>query len=131
MAAFKRAGLHRLDCQGCDNYTYSTVAAIETHGLPQCKCGGEFQPAKVELALELGMTELPIAAAYFAKVSSVMHGQEPSLASLKLAARRAAKGTELETPEMVALAEFRKSESARARKRRLAALLPAPQPMAF
>ena len=130
---FTRKGLHRLDCAACPNYTYSTVAALERHGLPSCPCGSRFEPSKVELALELGLSadECPIVAAYFAKVSSVMHGQEPALASLRLQAARAAKGTELESPELVALADFRKYEAGRARKRQLAALRPAAEPMAF
>jgi hypothetical protein len=50
MAAFKRSGLHRLECDGCEAYVYGTVASLERHGLPACACGSRLLPARIELA---------------------------------------------------------------------------------
>jgi hypothetical protein len=61
---FKRAGLHRLACF-CGNYAYGTVAALERHGLPVCPCGERLEPERLELALELGLDELPVVREFY------------------------------------------------------------------
>jgi len=54
----RRVGTHRLECQMCDGHGYFTIVQLETRGLPQCGwCtdGSLLYPAKVDLALELGV----------------------------------------------------------------------------
>jgi hypothetical protein len=73
---FKRTGLHRLECEAvrCDGYVYATVAELETRGLPSCGCGAAFVPARLELALLLGV-DAPVVAEYQAELESVALGQ--------------------------------------------------------
>lgn len=75
-SAFKRTGLHRLECEAvqCDGYVYATVAALETHGLPRCGCGAAFLPGRVELALLLGV-DCPIVDEYRDEIERVAYGQ--------------------------------------------------------
>jgi hypothetical protein len=133
-AKFKRSGLHRLECPMCSCYGYFTVAMLEDVGLPECfrkGCGETMQPAKIELAMMLGADDAPIMHEYEAKVQSVAKGQAPHYA----------KGRELESPEFRALygnPKDRKREPgliaiqrSNARQRRIMALMPAPEPMAF
>jgi hypothetical protein len=55
---FSRKGLHRIECE-CGHYLYTTVAAVETFGLPTCPCGRQFVPARRELATIIGATSAP------------------------------------------------------------------------
>jgi hypothetical protein len=120
-AKFKRSGLHRLECESCDGYGYFTVAQLEAKGMPACWCGERLVPQRVELALMLGVEDAPIMAAYRAKVSSVAHGQ----------ASHYAKGRELESPEFRAVESISRDQRRAARARRIAAILPTPEPMPF
>jgi hypothetical protein len=61
--AVRRVGTHRLECQMCDGHGYFTIVQLETRGLPACgwcalerpDYGALLYPAKVDLALELGV----------------------------------------------------------------------------
>jgi hypothetical protein len=119
MKAFKRTGLHRLNCPVCAGYTYSTVANLETVGLPRCACGETFQPERLELAMMLGADDSPVMAAYERKVSSVAHGQAWTGRS------------GLDDPSQRAYAEISREQRKASRERRLMALMPAAEPMAF
>lgn len=98
---FSRKGLHRLECDACPAYVYATVACLESRGLPVCSCGGAFQPERLELAMALGMDDHPAVRAFEQR------------AAVKLAER--------------AFDEIRAEQREMARKRRLAALRPAPE----
>lgn len=119
-AKFKRSGTHPLECEQCDAYVYATVASLEAHGMPICGCGGTFQPRRLELALMLGLEDLPIVRAYGAKIASVMHGQAPMV--------QRGQSDHLESPEFRALYGSDKEmglleqQREQARARRLAAL---------
>lgn len=115
---FKRSGLHRFEC-GCGNYTYSAVAAVESHGRPVCPCGLVFQPGRIELAFLLGVEDAPIVDEFRREANSVCHGQ----AWTGDYSHRAAENTVAERLEQ------RRSD--RARSNRLGALLPAVEPMPF
>ncbi len=121
---FKRGGLHRLTCTHCPTYAYMTVAMLEDAGLPRCwrdGCAGTLQPDRVELALLIGAEDAPVMSAYRAKVSSVAHGQ----------ASHYMRGRAVESPEFRAVESISREQRQEARKRRLAALLPTPEPMPF
>lgn len=133
-AKFKRGGLHKIACPDCSCYGYFTIAMLEEAGLPACfrqGCGATMQPERIEAALLLGADDAPIMSAYMAKVSSVAHGQ----------ASHYMKGRELESPEFRALFGDPKDvkrypglireQRAESRRRRIAAILPTPEPMAF
>lgn len=123
-AKFKRTGLHRLECPVCSCYGYFTVAMLEDVGLPRCfrdGCGETLQPARIELALMLGAEDAPIYHAYAAKVGSVAHGQ----------ASHYMKGRECESPEYRAIESISREQRKAARQRRIAAILPVPEPMPF
>jgi hypothetical protein len=113
MAAFRRAGLHKLECD-CGAYVYATVAMLERHGLPACPCGARFMPDRVELAELLGV-DCPAVAEYHAELSSVMHGQ----------ASHGLRGRKLRPAELVAFERVEQRRRERALTNRLAALMPA------
>lgn len=115
---FKRSGLHRFEC-GCGNYTYSTVAAVQTYGAAQCRCGQVFQPGRVELAFLLGLEDCPVMDEYRRECSSVMHGQAW------------AASPNAQAPDVEAAKRLEQRRSDRARSNRLGALLPAAEPMPF
>jgi hypothetical protein len=104
--AFKRSGLHRLECESCDGYTYSTVSCLE-------RCG-------LELALLLDV-DCALVEAYRVECNRVAHGQ----------ASHYAKGRTLRSPEDVAAERLECSRRERARSNRLTALLPVAEPLPF
>lgn len=119
MTAFKRSGLHRLECD-CGSYVYATVAMLERAGLPQCACGERLLPDRVELA-ELLDVDCPARDEYRAELSSVMHGQTS----------HGIRGRKLRPAELIAADRVEKRRRDRARSNRLGALLPAPEPLPF
>jgi hypothetical protein len=122
---FSRKGLHRLECPACPGYAYSTVACLETVGQPSCPCGETLQPTELELAFILGAEDSRPMVEYLRKCNSVAKGQAgPGSAHL-------ADTSHYESPEEQAAKFVEKSRRQSARARRLAALLPAPQPMPF
>lgn len=123
-AAFKRAGLHRLECDDCDGYAYATVAELERVGLPACGCGARYAPARLELALLLGAERAPAVAEYRAELESVARGQAPHCGS-------SARAAKLRAPEVIALERVESRRRSSARARRLRAIAPAPEPMPF
>jgi hypothetical protein len=118
--AFKRSGLHRLECESCDGYTYSTVSCLERCGLPSCGCGGRLVPDELELALLLDV-DCALVEAYRVECNRVAHGQ----------ASHYAKGRTLRSPEDVAAERLECSRRERARSNRLTALLPVAEPLPF
>jgi hypothetical protein len=102
MAAFKRSGLHKLECD-CGAYVYATVAMLERHGLPACPCGSRFLPDRVELAELLGV-DCPAVTEYRAELSSVMHGQ----------ASHGIRGRKLRPAELVAFERVERRRRGRA-----------------
>ena len=119
MAAFKRSGLHKLEC-GCGAYVYATVAMLEQHGLPACPCGARFLPDRLELAMLLDV-ECDATAEYERELNRVSRGQ----------ASHGIRGRELRPAELVASERVEQWRRDRARTNRLTALLPAAEPMAF
>jgi hypothetical protein len=128
-AKFKRSGLHRLNCPACSGYTYSTVASLETVGFPRCACGEQFEPERVELALLLGRDDLPVVRALFDRTENKEDSQLRSVGRRGVEARLRA-GV-LNNMSVRALDEIRAEQAGIARRRRLAALVPAPEPMPF
>jgi hypothetical protein len=128
--ANKRRGLRRLEC-GCGASLYGTWAQLERHGRPTCACGGELMPDDLELAMALGAEDAPVVLEYQAALASVQHGQAGAGRSLRLQAKRAAAGRELESPETVAAARVEGSRRAQALSNRLGALAPAAEPLPF
>ena len=119
MAAFKRSGLHKLECD-CGAYVYATVAMLQRHGLPACPCGSRFLPDRVELAELLGV-DCPAVAEYHRELTSVMHGQ----------ASHGMRGRKLRPAESIAADRVEQRRRERALSDRLSALLPAAEPMPF
>lgn len=74
-SAFKRSGLHRLECQDCPGYVYATVAALEAHGLPRCGCGAGYWPARPELSMLLGLDDCPHVVKFMDRLSGFEQGQ--------------------------------------------------------
>lgn len=120
---FKRTGLHRLECVSCAGYAYSTVAQLETVGLPSCACGADFTPDRLELAMLLGLYDAPVALEYAAKVRSVEHGQA--------APGRARPHVRFRDPTLLAAEHVERNRATMARQRRLGAIAPTPDPMPF
>lgn len=117
---FSRKGLHRLECPECPGYTYSTVANLETVGLPSCKCGSTFEPERLELAELLGV-ESPAVIAYRLECQSIAHGQ----------ASHGQRGRQLRPVELVAAERVESRRRSEARNRRLSALRPVPEALPF
>lgn len=117
---FKRSGLHKLECPDCAGYVYATVAQLETHGMPACPCGAVYVPDELELAGLLGI-DAPSVAEYQRECDRIAHGQTS----------HGIRGRELRSVESIALERIavRRRESARAR--RIAAIMPKPEPMPF
>jgi hypothetical protein len=124
MAAFKRAGLHPLDCPSatCHGYVYATVAQLEALGLPCCPCGTAYVPREVELAELLGLEDCAAVDEYRREIESVWHGQEAHASRL---------GRTLRDPHELAMSRIVKRRRDDARRRRVSALLPTPEPMPF
>jgi hypothetical protein len=120
MAAFKRSGLHKLECE-CGGYVYATVAQLEQRGLPSCGCGERFVPERLELAELLGVEDAPAVAEYRAELSSVLRGQ----------ASHGIRGRELRPAELVAFERVEQRRRERARSNRLTALLPVAEALPF
>lgn len=118
---FKRSGLHRLECS-CGNYTYSTMAALERHGLPVCPCGDAFEPERYEVGLILGI-DCQSVRDYHERIFRFDLGQKG----------HKRKGSEhLRTAESAIAVEFADNYRSNARARRLAALRPiVAEPMPF
>ena len=119
---FSRQGLHRLECD-CGAYTYATVANLEAHGLPLCRCGGEHLPDRLELAQLLGLEDAPVVLEYERACNSVSHGQAGPGRHRIMPNFRA--------PELIASERVERNRATAARKRRLNALKPALEPMPF
>lgn len=117
---FKRGGLHRLECD-CSNYTYATVAALETHGRPVCPCGETFTPERLELCMLLGLETADAVLEYERELSSVTHGQAPVGRS---------RGIDYKA-EPIALERVERRRSQLALKRRLTAIAPVAEPLPF
>jgi hypothetical protein len=128
--AFKRGGLHRLECPDCPCYGYFTVAALEAAGgLPACfvlGCGAQMMPTELELAMLLG-ADCPVVRAYESECQSIAHGQAFAVGHGH--GRNA--GRTLETPELKAAERVAKRRRDAALSNRLQALKPAAAPMAF
>jgi hypothetical protein len=111
MAAFKRSGLHRLECC-CGSYVYATVAQLERVGLPCCACGEPFEPERFELGLLLGV-DCQAVRDYHERIYRFELGQKGSKK----------KGSEhLASPEQEVASEFSAAYRSTARARRLAAI---------
>jgi hypothetical protein len=122
VSAFKRSGLHRLECErvACDGYVYGVVAQFERVGLPVCACGARLVPDRLELA-ELLDVDCPARVEYRAELGKVSHGQ----------ASHGRRGRTLRPAEQVAAERVEQWRRQRARSNRLGALRPAAEAMAF
>jgi hypothetical protein len=122
---FSRKGLHRLECPMCPCYGYFTVAALEGAGeLPRCfskGCGETLQPTELELAMLLDAEDSRPMVEYRRECNSVAKGQ----------ASHYMLGHKCEAPELVAAARVESARRLSARQRRIAALMPVPEPMPF
>lgn len=123
-AKFKRSGLHKVECPACDGYAYVTVAMVESVGLPSCHCGEGMVPERLELALLLGV-DSPIVAEWRRRTDRKERAQMP-------AARRPCQSSDAlaNMAERAAL-EIVAEQRCEARKRRIAAILPTPEPLPF
>ena len=84
-------------------------------------CGETFVPERLELAMLLGLEDAPAVAEYRAELSSVMHGQA-----------RVGRGNGQDyAAEPVALERVERRRRELALKRRLAAIMPTPEPLPF
>lgn len=122
--SFKRAGLHPLDCPSaaCQGYVYATVAQLQALGLPCCPCGTVYVPREVELAEMLGLEDCAAVDEYRREMESVWRGQESHASRLDRTLR---------DPHTVAMERITSRRRSDARKRRVSALLPTPEPMPF
>jgi hypothetical protein len=126
---FSRSGLHRLECS-CGNYTYSTVAPIETYGMPMCaRCSAPFEPARLELALLLGLDDAPVLAAFMDRTEDKDASQLRRLGR-KGVDRKLAAGT-LNSMTARAFDEIVAEQRQQSRERRLNALTPTVEAMPF
>jgi hypothetical protein len=114
--AYKRGGTHKLECAGCDNYVYATVAALERHGLPLCGCGRRFEPVEAELCLELDLRDTWVFRVFTQEASRTLQGQ----------ASHVQRGRSVRNPEQVALDRMAKERAESARVRRITAIQPKP-----
>jgi hypothetical protein len=117
MKPFSRKGLHRLECQMCDEFGYFTVARLEAKGLPPCWCGERLQPCELELALILEATESRPMIAYMRECNSVARGQ---------AAHGRAGRALKRTPEEMAAERVESERVSHAVWRQMSALNPVP-----
>jgi hypothetical protein len=117
--------LYWRDVNGVWRSRTAAPACLETVGQPSCPCGETLQPTELELAFILGAEDSRPMVEYLRKCNSVAKGQAgPGSAHL-------ADTSHYESPEEQAAKFVEKSRRQSARARRLAALLPAPQPMPF
>jgi hypothetical protein len=127
---WKRGGLHKLACHDCRTYAYATVAQIERHGLLACPaCGERMVPDELELALHLGLSELPIVREYERVHANKEASQRRSLGWAESSDRHTA-GT-LASMELAAIDDMRRERWEACRSNRLQALKPAPTPIPF
>jgi hypothetical protein len=127
---FTRAGLHKVACHDCGHYTYEAVAQLERRGLLPCPdCGVRMVPDELELALLLGLEDLPIVREWQRIAANKEASQRRSLGWNEAAARHSA-GT-LASMEQAAADEMRADRRARCRSNRLQALLPVAEPLPF
>jgi hypothetical protein len=129
---WKRGGLHKLACHDCKTYAYAAVAQIERHGLIACPaddCGREMVPDELELALHLGLNELPIVREYERVHAGKEASQRRSLGWNEAAARHSAGS--LASMELAAIDDMRRERWEACRSNRLQALKPAATPMPF
>jgi transcription elongation factor Elf1 len=123
-AAYKRTGLHKLECPDCAGYVYATVAALEAAGLPVCgRCGLAFEPREFELAYHLDMDAASSRAIreYEHECNSVMRGQIPHYRA----------GRRVDPPEVLAGERCVQRRRESAKSNRLRALLPVAEPLPF
>lgn len=122
--AFKRAGLHKLECPAvtCSAYVYATVAQLEQEGAPLHRCGAAFVPTEVELAELLGLEDCSAVDEYRRELESIWHGQESHAARLDRTLR---------DPHDLAMSRIVKRRREDARKRRVTALQPVQPAMPF
>lgn len=130
MKPFKRTGLHRLNCPMCPGYAYGTVANLESVGLPACACGETLQPERIELAIMLGLEDAPVVLAWQSMTADKVQSQTRSVGGWQKALQRQGAGT-LNRMDVSALEEIRAEQAAAARKRRIAAIMPTPEPLPF
>lgn len=130
---FSRKGLHRIVCDQCDGFVYSTIGQLEVRGLPACGwCGDAMRPEKIDVAIALGVDhpgmEWLSTDGYNREMSQCrkMGGYQKHAARLQ-----GIGGSVPADMHARALDEFRKTERRDARKRQLAAFLPTPEPMPF
>lgn len=129
-AKLKRSGLHRLECAMCATYVYATVAQLEQHGMPLCPvCQQAFEPERIELALMLGRDDAPVVVAWRDLTQAKMMSQDRSLGHQEVLARISA-GT-LNRMDARALDEIREAQRKASRARRIAAIMPVPEPLPF
>jgi hypothetical protein len=95
---------------------------VRAAGLPLCRCGDSFVPAEVELAELLGLEDCAAVDEYRRMVESIWHGQESHAHRLDRTLRE---------PHDLAMSRIVKRRRDDARKRRVSALLPTPEPMPF
>jgi hypothetical protein len=120
-AAFKRSGLHRLECVDCPGYVYATVAMLETHGLPSCPCGGRMVPSELELAALLSVDNGRQDEIERLALDKQM-SQERSLGKRRAAIAEARAHGTINDMAAKAYAEYRAAEHEASRGRRLAAI---------
>jgi hypothetical protein len=120
---WKRAGLHKLACHDCGAYAYATVAQLERFGLVACPgCGDRMVPDELELALLLGLDDLPIVREFERIAANKEASQRRSLGWNEAAERHSA-GT-LASMEQAAADEMRRQRRETCRSNRLRALQP-------
>lgn len=121
--SFKRSGLHRLECMACTGYTYSTVANLETVGLPSCACGERMLPERLELAVLLGVDDGTMRDEIEGLTLDKQRSQERSLGKRmsRAAIEEARRAGTVNDMAAKALDEIRTAEREKARARRLAA----------
>lgn len=124
-STFKRSGLHRLECEACDGYGYHTVANLEKHGLPSCGCGSRMVPERLELALLLGVDDAPVVREWRWLTDRKERAQMPAAKRPCQVSENLASMAERAANEIIA--DQRKTS----RRRRLAAILPTPEPLPF
>jgi hypothetical protein len=127
---WKRGGLHKLACHDCKTYAYAAVAQLERHGLLACPaCEARMVPDELELALHLGLNELPIVREFERVHAGKESSQRRSLGWNEAAARHSAGS--LASMELAAVEQMRRDRWEACRSNRLQALKPAATPMPF
>lgn len=124
-STLKRTGLHRAGCEhDCGAYIYATVSSLERHGCPLCACGGRFVPDHPDLAAAIlpdALDAHPAVIAYRRELSSVLHGQAPSVA----------RGRQVRPAEEIAGERVERERRELARARQLSGLRHPSDPIPF